>query len=89
MRILIATTKVPLNSDEFVKCLHRHSKNFNVKVTAARGMLGPGCYNLGVAVEGLHDDAKEYANALTLALFPARWTETTSEFEGFLMEDLK
>jgi hypothetical protein len=50
---------------------------------------GPGCTNLAFEILGDETEAEHFANALTMALMPAKWATTSDPIPGWDSVDLK
>ena len=92
MKLLVATATRPLNFESFCAQLRRGTEESGMKITS--GIIitpGPGCNNLAFELAGYEcqEQADRYADALTMALMPAKWsttpdnlpTEDTNELE--------
>lgn len=86
--ILIASTKAPDEQTwlEFRNEITRAcTESYALTVHTICLMDGPGCANLAIEVTGTEENIEAAANALTMALFPARWTFATDDqlIEGY------
>jgi hypothetical protein len=81
--LLIATSKAPsrANFASFVEAVRDAGKDDNVSVGPVALHDGPGCANLVLSVTGTEEDFERYANGLTMAMMPARWTTTEDTIE--------
>ena len=80
MKLLIATTSRPRDNGNFrdlCSKLREAALESNLKVTSGIFWTsGPGCYNVALEVNGNEEACEAYADALTMALMPAKWTTT-------------
>lgn len=87
--ILIASTKAPSRSTfaEFAAELVTAGIPMNAHLAGVMVTDGPGCANICVRLHG--PGTEQFANMLTMALMPARWTYTDgADFvEGYHIAD--
>jgi len=88
MKILIATACKPKNGISvqtlFDQIVEAALLDFSCVVTKAIWCHGPGCTNLAFEIFGLKDDREKFANQLTMAFMPAKWSTTKDHIpEGF------
>jgi hypothetical protein len=80
MKIIIATTKVPLTIEKFTSfCASLRDAAHDRKLTINKGIIfteGPGCANLAMELIGNNEDIEKFANGLTMALMPSKWGTT-------------
>ena len=77
MKVLIATATRPKGYSIFNLIRDMCTEN-ELKVKGGfKWTTGPGCTNLAFEIEGDDETAEKLANALTMALMPAKWTTTT------------
>jgi len=78
--LLIATSKAPGNLEELKnvnKTLREWSTEANLKlVSGITWTEGPGCANLAMRLEGTEEDWKSWADQVTMALMPSKWSNT-------------
>lgn len=79
MKLLIATCTRPLDFEGFCAQLRKGTAESGMEITS--GILfttGPGCNNLAFEIAGYEceDQASAFADALTMALMPAKWGTT-------------
>jgi len=72
MKYLVAFAGKP--KPTFLPAIVELSKNDGVEIRGALLTEGPGCYNLGIELDGPNEG---FMNALTMALMPAKWCVTT------------
>lgn len=71
---LIAFAGKPTSPDTFLATICSLAKADGVEIQGGILTTGPDCHNLAVLLEGEND---RFADALTLALMPAKWCRTT------------
>lgn len=73
--ILIASAKAPTKDtfNEFACELVKWGQEIGFNVAGVMVTDGPACAN--IVVKGIGDGFEKFANALTMALMPARWCE--------------
>ena len=71
---LIAFAGRPKDPSSFLDVIRQLSKNDGVDIQGAILTTGPGCYNLAILLE---EPNERFAEALTMALMPARYSHTT------------
>ena len=79
MRVLIATSSGPAGKAQTVFDIIRKSAQEGGLVIPP-GIIwttGPGCSNMAFDIIGPDDEAEKFANAVTMALMPAKWGTTT------------
>jgi len=84
MRILIATATKFADANGFANvCQIMRDSAAETEMTIPPGIIftpGPGCNNLAFDLLGGDDDQCErYANALTMALMPSKWSTTADQ----------
>jgi hypothetical protein len=87
--LLIATSKCPnaRTWPEFDQALREGAQQSGLTPHRIGITDGPGCANLSIEVEGTEEHIDAFANGITMALMPARWTTTTSTpIEGYQIE---
>lgn len=80
MKLLIATATKPLSAENYTSMCGQ------IRKSAAEGSLeipggiyftnGPGCNNLAMELIGDDAEAERFADALTMALMPSKWSTT-------------
>jgi len=80
MKILIATSACPQSEESFKGvCKGLRDEAIDRQVEIVGGIIwcpGYGCCNVSFEVEGEESQIERFANAITLALMPAKWTTT-------------
>lgn len=71
---LVAFAGRPKDSASFLDVIRTLSKNDGVDIRGAILTTGPGCYNLAFLLE---EPNERFAEALTMALMPAKYSHTT------------
>ena len=78
MKLLIATATKPLSQDNYTAmCGQIRQSAKEGGLTIPKGIYmtpGPGCNNLAFELIGDDDEAERFANALTMALMPSKWS---------------
>ena len=78
MKLLIATATKPLSQDNFTAMcgsIRESAKEGNLKIPDGIYMTtGSSCNNLAMELIGDEDEAKRFADALTMALMPSKWS---------------
>ena len=88
--LLIATSKAPQKDQakELAEQVRLCGAYGGVAVQAQQWTEGPGCANFALAC--MYEDPKQFekfANVLTMALMPAKWTTTTDEVQdGYFLK---
>ena len=83
MKLLIGTATKPrdeMNFKELCSKLREAALQSNLRVVS--GILwtdGPGCSNVALELEGNPEACESFAEALAMALMPAKWTTTEDE----------
>jgi hypothetical protein len=67
---IAAAKKIATTSEAFFNAV----KEFCPAITAGVIAAGPGCNNFGFRINLPDEEAKEVADALAMALMPARWS---------------
>ncbi len=79
MRVLIATSAGPTGAAQTVFDIIRKSA-LEGGLEVPQGIMwthGPGCSNMAFDIIGPDDKAERFADAVTMALMPAKWGTTT------------
>ena len=80
MKIVIATVKRPKAQPEFealcAQLRHTAKEHDLIVLPGIWWTSGNNCFNLAMEIRGDDDKAKLFADAITMHLMPARWTET-------------
>lgn len=83
MKVLIATSKWPKSKENFTQlCEILRAEATNSGLSIERGILwtaGPGCSNLAFKLTGDEDESERFANQITMAMMPSKWTTTGDE----------
>ena len=78
MKLLIATATKPLSQDNFTAmCGSIRESAKEGDLTIPKGIYfttGSGCNNLAMELIGDDNEAKRFADVLTMALMPAKWS---------------
>ena len=82
MRILIATGRKPDSLDTakvFFADLRKAARDNELEAGPFLWVEGPGCSNLAFDLKGDVKIAEAFAVSLTMALMPAKWSETSDK----------
>jgi hypothetical protein len=72
-------SRKPIDSLAFFAALREVAAHEKVTIPAFLFVRGPGCFNLAFEAIGADEAAEEFANIVTMALMPAKWTTTADK----------
>lgn len=79
MDIVIASLTRPTNVQAFFEAIKNGALEGPCTISAGVFTGGKGCGNYGFRINGADKDAEDLANAITMALMPAKWSQSPND----------